>query len=96
VQFADIDMVRAALEQGLLHPELAEQAHEDVFFAPWVDPQCSMEKLMAVKPRELAACSQLKWKYLIYGGQAHKVSCDEDVNEIFERINADRKTWYNP
>jgi hypothetical protein len=96
VQFAYIDMGRAALEQGLLHPEHAAQAHEDVFFAPWVDPQCSMEKLMAVKPRELAACSQLKWKYLIYGGQAHKVSCDEDVNEIFERINADRKTWYNP
>jgi hypothetical protein len=96
VQFAYVDMVRTALEQGLLDPELAEQAREDVFFAPWVDQQCSMEKLMAVKPRELAASSRLKWKYLIYGGQAHKVSCDEEVNEIFERINADRKTWHNP
>lgn len=96
VQFAYIDMVRAAIEDGLLLPQLANQAHDDVFFAPWIDPQCSMENLMAVKPRELAASPKLSWKYLIYGGQAHKVSCEEEVNEIFERINVDRKTWYNP
>lgn len=96
VQFAYVDMVRTAIESGLLSPELANEAREDVFFAPWVDPQCSMENLMAVKPRELAASPKLNWKYLIYGGQAHKVRGEEEVNEIFERINADRKTWYNP
>ncbi len=96
VQFAYVDMVRTALERGLLHPHMIDQAHDDVFFAPWVDPQCSMEKLMAVKPRELAASPKLKWKYLIYGGKAYQVSRDEQVEEIFERINAERKTWYKP
>ncbi len=96
VQFAYVDMVRTAIEQGLLHPQLANEARDDVFFAPWIDAQCSMERLMAVKPRELASSPKLKWKYLIYGGEAHKVSSDEDVQEIFERINADRETGYNP
>jgi hypothetical protein len=96
VQFAYVDMVRTAIESGLLSPELARQAHQDVFFAPWVDPQCSMESLMAVKPRELASSPKLNWKYLIYGGHAHRVSCDEEVNEIFERINVERKSWYQP
>lgn len=96
VQFAYVDMIRSAIEQGLLAPHLAEQAREDVFFAPWLDGQSSMEQLMAVKPRELASSPKLKWKYLIYGGEAHRVSTDEDVQKIFERVNEDRKTWYNP
>lgn len=96
VQFAYVDMVRTALEKGSLPHHLAQQARQDVFFADWLEPQSSMESLMAVKPRELASSPKLKWKYLIYGGQAHKVSSDEEVNEIFKRINADRKTWHNP
>lgn len=96
VQFAYVDMVRTAVESGLLHYDTIEQAREDVFFAPWVNPQCSMENLMAVKPRELAASPKLKWKYLIYGGHAHKVSSDEEVDEIFHKVNEDRKTWYKP
>lgn len=90
VQFAYVDMVRAAVESGMLPAEYAEQARDDVFFADWVSPQCSMEELMAVKPRELAASPNLKWKYLIYGGEVHKVSSDEDVAELFRRINVER------
>lgn len=96
VQFAYVDMVRSAVESGLLPFDAIEQAREDVFFAPWVNPKSSMENLMAVKPRELAASPNLKWKYLIYGGQAHKVSSDEEVDEIFKRINEERKTWNRP
>nr|MBX2805737.1 hypothetical protein [Hyphomicrobiales bacterium] len=95
VQFAYVDMVRTAVESGMLHPHQAEQARDDVFFADWVNPQCSMEELMAVKPRELASSPKLKWKYLIYGGKAHKVSSDEEVEELFRRINVDRASWSN-
>lgn len=90
VQFAYVDMVRSAVESGMLPTEYAEQARDDVFFADWVNPQCSMEELMAVKPRELAASPKLKWKYLIYGGEVHKVSTDEEVTELFRRINVER------
>jgi hypothetical protein len=96
VQFAYVDMVRSAVESGLLSYHDIEQAKQDVFFAPWVDRTCSMESLMAVKPRELASSPNLKWKYLIYGGQAHKVSSDEEVNEIFKQINEERKGWHRP
>lgn len=90
VQFAFVDMVRTAIELGLLPPHLAEQARDDVFFAPWVTPQCSMEMLMAVKPRELAACRALQWKFLIYGGKVYKVSSEEEVNDLFDQINIER------
>jgi hypothetical protein len=93
VQFAYVDMVRTAVESGMLDPHDAEQARDDVFFADWVNPKCSMEELMAVKPRELASSPKLKWKYLIYGGKAHKVSSDEEVDELFRRINVDRASW---
>jgi hypothetical protein len=96
VQFAYVDMIRTALESGLLTHRDAELANHDVFFAPWVSAQSSMESLMAVKPRELAASPKLKWKYLIYGGKAHKVSSEDDVSEIFEQINKERKGWYRP
>ena len=93
VQFAYVDMVRWALERGMLSPDLADQARDDVFFAPWVTPQSSMEELMAVKPLELASSAKLKWKYFIYGGQAHRVCSDEEVCDLFDRINAERPTW---
>jgi len=96
VQFAYVDMIKTAIEAGLLQYDQFAQAHRDVFFAPWVNEKSSMENLMAVKPSELAASPNLKWKYLIYDGQAHKVSSNEEVNVIFEQINKDRKTWYRP
>lgn len=96
VQFAYVDMVRAAVESGSLPVEYAEQARNDVFFADWVSPQSSMEELMAVKPRELAASPRLKWKYLIYGGEAHRVSSDEEVDELFRRINVERASMHRP
>ena len=96
VQFAYVDMLKTAVEGGLMTPGEAMDAHADVFFAPWVNQQSSMESLMAVKPRELAASPKLAWKYLIYGGKAHKVSSEEEVHEIFEQINKDRKNWYKP
>jgi hypothetical protein len=96
VQFAYVDMIREAVENGLLTPGEARDAHADVFFAPWVNQQSSMESLMAVKPRELAASSNLAWKYLIYGGKVHKVSSEEEVHEMFEQITKERKNWYKP
>lgn len=96
VQFAYVDMVRTAIEAGMLPPHLAEQARDDVFFAPWVDPKCSMEMLMAVKPLELAASRALQWKYLIYGGKVHKVSSEAEVNALFDRINIERGKSVRP
>ena len=96
VQFAYVDMVRAAVEEGLLSPDMAEMAHQDVMFAPWVSSQTSMEELMAVKPLELASSERLKWKYLIYGGEVHKVSTEQEVNDFFDKVNADRHGRYKP
>lgn len=96
VQFAYVDMVRTAIELGMLPPHLAEQARDDVFFAPWVEPKSSMEMLMAVKPRELAASPALNWKYLIYGGKVHKVSSEAEANELFDRINIERGKSIKP
>ena len=91
VQFAYVDMVRSAIELGMLPEHLAEQARDDVFFASWVSPDSSMEELMAVKPLELASSQRLKWKYLIYDGLVHKVSSDDEVHEIYDRINDKRR-----
>ena len=96
VQFAYVDMVRAAVETGVLSEDIAQQAHDDVFFAPWVSHDTSMEELMAVKPLDLAASERLKWKYLIYGGEVHKVSTEQEVNDFFDRVNADKRPWYRP
>ncbi len=96
VQFAYVDMVRTAIEMGLLPTHLAERARDDVLFAPWIDPQCSMEKLMAVRPLELAASPLLQWKFLIYGGKVHKVSSEEEVNILFDQINTERGKTIRP
>lgn len=92
VQFAYVDMVRSAVAEGLLSPELVEKAHRDVFFAPWVDLNTSMEELMAVKPSEIAGSAQLKWKYLIYGGMVHKVSTEQEVNDFYDSVNAGKRS----
>jgi hypothetical protein len=96
VQFAYVDMVRSAIERGSLPLDEAERACEEVLFAPWVTPRSTMEDLMAVKPLELASSERLKWKYLIYGGLAHKVSSDDDVHAIFDKINAEARVRYKP
>ncbi|WP_125461855.1 MULTISPECIES: hypothetical protein [Rhodomicrobium] len=91
VQFAYVDMVRSAIELGLLSEDRAEAARDDVFFAPWVSPRSSMEELMAVKPLELASSERLKWKYLIYDGLVYQVSTEQEVGEIYDRINDNRR-----
>ena len=88
VQYAYVDMIASAVEAGLLSPSLAESARDDVLFAPWVSQESSMEDVMAVKPSELAASTRLKWKYLIYGGEVHKVSSEEEVNAFYDDVNA--------
>ena len=94
VQYAYVDMVRAAVEPGLLPLEMAEQARDDVLFASWASPNSSMEDLMAVKPLELASSPRLKWKYLIYGGQVNKVESDDDVYALFDKINTEKQPDY--
>lgn len=96
VQFAYVDMVRSAIERGSLALEEAERACEEVLFAPWVTSRSTMEDLMAVKPLELASSERLKWKYLIYGGTVHKVSSDDDVHALFDKINAEDRIRYKP
>ena len=94
VQYAYVDMVRSAVEGGLLPPDAAEQARDEVLFAPWASANSSMEDLMAVKPLELAGSPRLKWKYLIYGGQVHKVSSDDEVHALFDKINSEKRPVY--
>jgi hypothetical protein len=96
VQFAYVDMVRSAVEHGLLTPDDGVKAATEVLFAPWASPKSTMEDLMAVKPIELASTDRLKWKYLIYGGLVHKVSSDDDVGMIFDKINAEKRPVYHP
>ncbi len=96
VQFAYVDMIRSAVEEGLLAPAKAAEAHRDVLFAPWINSESSMEDLMAVKPLELAGTSRLQWKYLIYDGEVHKVESEAQVNELYDKVNADKRPWYKP
>jgi hypothetical protein len=96
VQFAYVDMIRSAVEEGLLEPNRAAAAHRDVLFAPWMHSKSSMEELMAVKPLELAGTSRLQWKYLIYDGEVHKVESESQVNELYDRVNTDKRPWYRP
>jgi hypothetical protein len=91
VQFAYVDMVRSAVELGLLPEHKAQAASGDVFFAPWVTPHSSMEELMAVRPLELAESEKLKWKYLIYDGLVYQVSSDDEAHALFDRINDERR-----
>lgn len=91
VQFAYVDMIRQAVREGLMSPEMAEKARDDVFFASWVTPDSSVEELMAVKPRDLAASERLKWKYLIYAGEVHKVDTEQQVNDFFDKVNGVKK-----
>jgi hypothetical protein len=49
---------------------------------------------MAVRPLELASSPRLKWKYLIYGVQVHKVTSDDDVSALFDKINAEPRPVY--
>jgi hypothetical protein len=90
VQFAYVDMVRRAVELGMISEEDIEHALDEVFFAPWVSRGSSMEELMAVKPLELAMTERLAWKYLIYDGLVHQVSSHDEVEEIYRRLNDKR------
>jgi hypothetical protein len=47
-----------------------------------------------VKPLELASTPRLKWKFLIYGGLVHKVSSDDEVGALFDKINAEKRPVY--
>lgn len=96
VQFAYVDMIRSAVEEGLLSPHNAPAAHNDVLFAPWIRTESTMEELMAVKPLELAGTPRLKWKYLIYDGMVHKVESEQQVNDLYDKVNADKRPWYKP
>jgi len=91
VQFAFVDMVREALERGLLPVDDAGQAWRDVAFAPWVNGDTTMEDLMGVRPTELAQSDGLTWKYLVYGGMVYRVDDMDEVNAMLTRIRKERK-----
>jgi hypothetical protein len=86
VQFAYVDMVKIAIERGMIDKGMAESAWSDVIFSKQIDAATSMKRLMAVKPSELAETPRLKWKYLIHQGMVHKVASNDDVNAFFEKI----------
>lgn len=88
VQFAYVDMVKTAIERGMIDRADAEKAWNDVLFSDYLTNETSMKKLMAVKPRELAESPKLKWKYLIHQGMVHKIENNHDVNTFFAGVRA--------
>lgn len=88
VQFAYVDMVRLAIERGLISHHIAHTAWHDVLFSSAINGETSMRQLMAVKPRELASTPKLKWKYLINQGKVYKIDSHDDVNALFNEIKA--------
>lgn len=91
VQFAFVDMVREALERGLISAEVADRAWRDVIFAPWIKDHTTMEDLMGVRPVELAQTDRLAWKYLVYGGMVHRVESTEQADALLKRIRKEAK-----
>lgn len=86
VQFAFVDMVREAVERGQIPRDIAEEVWRDVIFADWIGHDTTMEDLMGVRPIELANSDRLAWKYLIYGGEVHKVERTDEVDALLVRI----------
>ncbi len=91
VQFAFVDMVREAVERGQIPRDIAEDVWRDVLFADWIGQDTTMEDLMGVRPIELARSDRLDWKYLIYGGEVHKVERTEQVDDLLARIREQHK-----
>jgi hypothetical protein len=91
VQYAYLDMVKIAIERGLLERTMAETAWRDVMFADRVDAAASMLDVLSIKPRELAETPKLKWKYLVHNGMVHKAESNEDVNRFFKHVEAKHK-----
>jgi hypothetical protein len=91
VQFAYLDMVKIAIERGILDRNLAEAAWRDVMFADRVDPAASMLDVLSVKPRELAETPKLAWKYLVHDGKVYKAGTNEEVNRFFKFVEANHK-----
>jgi hypothetical protein len=91
VQFAFVDMVREAVERGLVSGDIAEEAWRQVIFADWVGHDTTMEDLMGVRPIELARSDRLSWKYLVYGGEVHRISEAEQVDDLLAQIRKERK-----
>jgi len=91
VQFAFVDMVREAVERGQIPHGIAEDVWRDVTFADWIGHDTTMEDLMGVRPIELARSDRLDWKYLIYGGEAHKVERTEQVDDLLARIREEHR-----
>ncbi|MDX2263849.1 MAG: hypothetical protein NW215_02605 [Hyphomicrobiales bacterium] len=88
VQFAYVDMVKTAIERGLIKGPDVDAAWSDVMFADAIGEATSMKKLMAVTPRQLARTRKLKWKYFINRGKVYRADSCEDVNKYFDEIRA--------
>lgn len=84
VQYAFIDMVRTGLQRGLIRPEEAERALEDVIFCPDATMQSEIEELMACTPKFLAYTQKLQWKYLVHKGEVFHVTSSEEVHKFFK------------
>lgn len=91
VQFAYLDMVKIAIERGMLDRSAAEMAWRDVMFADRVDSSASMLDVLSVKPRELAETSKLTWKYLVHDGKVYQAGSNDEVNKFFKQVEANHK-----
>jgi hypothetical protein len=91
IQFAYLDMVKIAIERGLLGQEAAATAWRDVMFADRVDASASMLDVLSVKPRELAETPKLTWKYLVHDGKVYKAGSNDEVNQFFKFVEARHK-----
>jgi hypothetical protein len=84
VQYAYVDMVKAAYHRDLIDRAKAEEALADVIFSPKASMQSEIEELLACTPRNLAETDKLEWEYLIHKGEVFHVKTIADVQRFFK------------
>ncbi len=62
---------------------------EDVLFADWLEPDSSMESLLAVTPLDLAKTPKLSWKYIIFDGLAYEVRSPQEAETLLATLMRD-------
>jgi hypothetical protein len=85
VQYAYVNMIAAAAKKGILSPDQAGRALEDVLFMPNASAASKIEELLACTPKYLAETDKLAWKYLIHKGEVFHVASAAEVNSFFEK-----------
>ncbi len=85
VQYAYVNMIAAAAKKGIMSPDQAGRALEDVIFMPSASAASRIEELLACTPKFLAETEKLNWKYLIHKGEVFHVSSPAEADSFFEK-----------